>query len=285
MEIRESATYPYPIWGIHNSFIGDRPIAGEREMKANNETNTLDISYKVLAHNTGIDKLICDNHAKYQYIVECPQTYFLLHGESTDEAFVINVPFDKVYNRITVRIIVVAVEEITGCDYLDVDEIYGGLVDYPKGAVVAYLDEFAIPLQQMNNTSDLSKIVTIMSTDVHSVQNVFSSKRIVIKIPIAYDQRYNNVADLCPGVIEASLVFNALIQAVYRLREEVDETKDWVFYLRQFVKECQENEIISNDDENMELELDDIYTVVEHLLDGPQFNALNDTQKILDQLN
>lgn len=285
MEIRESATYPYPIWGIHDSFIGDRPVPGKRELVSNNETNTLDVKYEVLAHNSGVDRLIEEGKAAYKYIVECPQTYYLKHEEFQTGQFVISIPYGKVFNRVSIKVVVVATIDINGCDYLEVDEIYEGAVDYPKGAVVAYLDEFAIPLQQRNNTSDLSKIVTIMPTDVSRVENVLNMKRIIIKIPQGYAQRYNNVEDLCPGVIESSLVFNALVEGIYSLREEVDETKDWVFYLKQYVKECQENGVINNDDESLELDLKDIYTVVENLLDNPQLNAIDDAQKIIDQMS
>lgn len=103
--------------------------------------------------------------------------------------------------------------------------------------------------------------------------------------PLRYAQRYNNVEDLCPGVIESSLVFNALVEGIYSLREEVDETKDWVFYLKQYVKECQEKGVINNDDESLELDLKDIYTIVEKLLDNPQLNAIDDAQKIIDQIS
>lgn len=285
MDIKESATYPYPIWGIHNSFLGDGPVSGKREMSSNNELNSLDIKYEVLAHNEGIDKLISEGKAKYQYIVECRDTYFLQHGEFEATQFIITVPFDKVYKRFTVKVFIVATEDILACNYLEVDEIYEGVVDYPKGAVIAYLDEFTVPLTQRNNISDLSKIVAIITTDVSGVKNIFNTNRIVIKIPQSYAQRYNNVEDICPGVIESSLVFNALVQGIFRLREEVDESKDWVFYLKQYVRECIENDIINADIESLELELEDIYTVVEHLLDNPQLTAIDDAQRVIDLMN
>lgn len=94
MEIRESATYPYPIWGIHDSFIGDRPVPGKIELVSNNETNTLDVKYEVLAHNSGVDRLIDEGKAAYKYIVECPQTYYLKHEEFQTGQFVICIPYD-----------------------------------------------------------------------------------------------------------------------------------------------------------------------------------------------
>lgn len=114
MEIRESATYPYPIWGIHDSFIGDRPVPGKRELVSNNETNTLDVKYEVLAHNIGVDRLIDEGKAAYKYIVECPQTYYLKHEEFQTGQFVICIPYDKVFNRVSIKVVVVATTDISG---------------------------------------------------------------------------------------------------------------------------------------------------------------------------
>ena len=183
MDIKESATYPYPIWGLHDSFLGEEPKISEITRKSNNESNTLDISFEVTEHNSGIDKLISEGKAKYTCIVECIQTYYQNQVDSTIPQIKISIPYDKVFSRVTVKTFIVATQEIIQCDYLELDEIYEGKADYPKGGIIAYISQFVVPLEQRNNASDVSKIIRVMKTDTVRVRNIFSESRIIIKIP------------------------------------------------------------------------------------------------------
>lgn len=281
MEIRENATYPYPIWGLHGSYLSDDPVKGNHRVSVDEESNVLELHYDVTCHEAGIDQLIQEGKAKYQCIIECPATYYLLHKEYQEPSFDISIPLDKVYKRCTVKIIIVATQEIIGCDFLNIDEDYEGAVDFPKGAVLAGIDDFTVSLQQSNSSADLSMIIRIMCTNVKKVKYDFSGKRIIVKIPTDYDTRYNRVEDLCPGVVEASLVYPALVQAIFKLREAPDTTRDWVFYLTRYIQELDEKGIITLLDDSYELELEDIYLMVDTLLNNPILRAIDDTTKQL----
>ena len=144
MEIRESATYPYPIWGLHGAYLSDDPIKGIHTAEIDDSANVLKLHYDVTCHESGIDRLISEGKAVYQCIVECPTTYYLLHQEFKEPSFDISIPLDKIYKRCTVKIIIVACQEINGCDFLNIDEVYEGTVDFPKGAVLAGIDDFTV---------------------------------------------------------------------------------------------------------------------------------------------
>lgn len=276
MDIKESATYPYPIWGLHNSFLGDAPEVSEKVSIQNFEKNSIDISFEVITHNAGIDRLIKEGKAKYDCIVRCRSTFFLQHNYFESPNIAISVPTEKVHKRFDVKTVIVATEEIIQCDYLDLDEIYEGHADYPKGAVIAYIDECTVSVKQHNHASDLSKIIRVTKTKVNNVKYAFNDSKIVIKIPDTHASQYESVEAHYPSVIASNLVYNALVQAFYKLRHDSDESKDWVFYLRQYVKECHENDIIDLEDEDYNLELEDIFTIVDHLLDNPQVSALEE---------
>ena len=261
MEIKESATYPYPIWGLHGSYLSDDPVKGTHTESVDGETNVLNLHYDVTCHESGIDRLISEGKAVYQCIIECTPTYYLQHHEFQTPSF--------------------ACKEIIGCDFLDIDEVYEGSVDFPKGAVLASIDDFTVSLQQSNSAADLSMIIRIMTSQVENVKYDFSGKRIIVKIPVDYDTRYNRVEDLCPGVVEASLVYSALVQAIYRLREAPDKSRDWVFYLTRYLDELNADGTISLRDDTYELEYDDIYVVVDKLLNKPILRAIDDTNKQL----
>ena len=281
MEIKESATYPYPIWGLHGSFLSEDPEKGNRSACIDKDANVVNLQYNVTSHEPGIDRLISEGKALYQCIVECPYTYFLLHREFQEPSFSISIPLDLLYKRCSVKIIIVATQDITGCDFLNIDEVYEGSVDYPKGAVLAGIDDFIIPLQQSNSTADLSKIICIMNSEVDNVKYEFSGKRIVVKIPMDYSTRYDRVEGLCPGVVEASLVYPALVQAIYKLREHPDSTRDWVFHLTRYLHELSEDGTIMIHDDDYDIDLDDIYLVVDKLLSKPLLRAIDDTNKQL----
>ena len=281
MEIRESATYPYPIWGLHGAYLSDDPVKGAHTESVDGETNVLNLHYDVTCHEPGIDRLISEGKAVYQCIIECSATYYLQHHEFQTPSFDIAIPLEKIYKRCTVKIIIVACKEIIGCDFLNIDEVYEGSVDFPKGAVLASIDDFTVSLQQSNSAADLSMIIRIMSSQVDNIKYDFSGGRIIVKIPIDYDTRYNRVEDLCPGVVEASLVYSALVQAIYMLREAPDKNRDWVFYLTRYLDELNADGTISLRDDTYELEYEDIYVVVDKLLNKPILRAIDDANKQL----
>ena len=281
MEIRESATYPYPIWGLHGAYLSDDPEKGTRSAEIDIEANVVNLQYNVVSHEPGIDRLISEGKATYQCIVECPYTYYLLHREFQEPSFGISIPLDLLYKRCSVKVIIVATQDIVGCDFLNIDDVYEGSVDFPKGAVLAGIDEFIIPLQQSNSTADLSKIICIMNSEVDNVKYEFSGKRIVVKIPMDYGSRYDRVEGLCPGVVEASLVYPALVQAIYKLRERPDTTRDWVFYLTRYLQDLNEDGTITLHGDDYDIDLEDIYIVVDKLLSKPILRAFDDTNKQL----
>ena len=276
MDIKESATYPYPIWGLHNSFLGDVPEVSEKVSVHNYEKNSIDISFEVTTRNAGIDRLIEEGRAKYDCIVKCSTTYYLQHNYFESPNIKISVPTEQVHKRFDIQTIIVATEEIIQCDYLEIVEIYEGYADYPKGAVIAYIDECSVSVKQHNHASDLSKIISVTKTNANSVKNVFSENKIIIKIPETHVPQYVTTEAHYPSVIASNLVYTALVQAFYKLRDNTDDSKDWVFYLRQYVKECDENGIISLDNDDYILEFDDIFTIVDHLLDNPLIAALDE---------
>ena len=180
MEIRENATYPYPIWGLHDGFKGPEP-EGTYSMEPDVATNEFVFNYTVTTENEGIKRLIAENKAVYKCIVECIPTYYLQMVEKTAPDIQVRIPTDKIHKRLIVKILVVATEDIVGCDYLDVNEIYEGIVDYPKGGIIAYIDDLSFNLQQKDNDTDLSKIFKTLSADVQKVEYSVDGSRVVIK--------------------------------------------------------------------------------------------------------
>ena len=281
MEIRENATYPYPIWGRPNDFNGPDPD-GVPKLTPNDATNEFVFEYKVTVENEGINRLIAENKATYKCIVECPPTYFLLMAEGLSTNMTVRIPADQVHKRITIKVLIIATEDIIGCDYLDVNDIYEGVVDYPKGGVIADIDNLTYKLKQKDNDTDLSNIFYTLAADVPNVEYYVGNTHIVIKYPKESKMAFNSVEGICPTVIEAAFVYPALIFALSMLPDYYPSEQDWVYYLTNIVDDyCTKNNMEIPD--KYKLDITDIYSIANNCLSNVHVMLLDETKKIIDQ--
>ena len=63
MEIRENATYPYPIWGLPNGDFNGPDPDGTYELHLDDASNEFVLDYKVTVENEGITRLITEEKA------------------------------------------------------------------------------------------------------------------------------------------------------------------------------------------------------------------------------
>ena len=281
MEIRENATYPYPIWGLHEDFNGQEPD-GTYKMYLDEASNEFVLDYAITVENEGIKRLIAEEKATYKCVVECVPTYFLLMQEEHSPIFQVRIPANKVHKRITAKVLVIATKDIDGCDYLDVNEIYEGIVDYPKGGVVAYIDNLSFDLQQKDNDTDLSRIFRTKAADVQRVEYSVNDKHIVIKYPKESKTAFESVEGNCPAVIEAAFVFPALVYALSLLPQKHQSDMDWVYYLKNIVDDyCSKNNM--DIPENYKMEIDEIYDIANAVLSKVHTILLDETKKVIDQ--
>ena len=68
MEIKDSATYPYPIWGLNDDYLGPEPD-GIPTMSRDSVTNEFVFNYKLTTDNAGIARLIKEDKEKYPIYV------------------------------------------------------------------------------------------------------------------------------------------------------------------------------------------------------------------------
>lgn len=76
MDIKDSTTYPYPIWGLPGNFKDDDPT-GTYKVNFDVNKNCVMIDYEITSRNAGIEKLIEEGKAAYVCLVKCKATYFL----------------------------------------------------------------------------------------------------------------------------------------------------------------------------------------------------------------
>ena len=281
MDVKSTATYPYPIWGIYDGFNGEKPLGKRGNVTRIPEEDVLEVEYEILNHNSGIDKLIEEGKAEYVFIISCSKTYYLQVEKPQDLHFRVKVPCSKIYNRFSCKVQIVATQQIDACDYLDVNAVYEGIVYYPKGALIALIDSYNIGVQASGDLMDLSKIITRMFADVPTVENVLG-ERIVIKIPLPYREVYESVEGYIPSVVEATLVRSALVEALCEFSEHYEEdNKDWVFSLKQYIDGMAEDGEITIPDE-YRFSIKDVYTIVDSILPDVMLETLKDVNALAE---
>lgn len=281
MEIKDTATYPYPIWGLNDDFLGPEPD-GNYKMSIDSVTNEFVFDYEVTTINEGVARLIDEDKARYKCIVECNKTYFLEMKESKEPKFQLRFPTDKVFKNYSVKVLVVSIKNVEACDYLKLNEVWEGVVDYPKGSVVANIDKIEFNTKQQDNVSDLSQIFSSLPTDVDEVEYSVEGSRIVIKYPQNSKDNFESVESNLASVIESSFVFPALVYALGRLHEFIPilETHDWAYYLKNIVDDYDTN--IGSETE-YKLDMQQIFDIANYVFRNLHIDMLAETKRVIDQ--
>lgn len=281
MEIRDNATYPYPIWGLHGDFNGPEP-KGTDKMSLDQKANEFILDYIITVENEGIKRLIEEGKATYKCVIECVSTYYLQMKEDSSPVFQVRIPADKVNKRLTVKVLAIATTDIIGCDYLDVNEVYEGIVDYPKGGVIAYIDNITFDLQQKDNDADLSNVFSKLPADIQNIEFSLTNRHVVIKYPKECAKNFEAVEDQCPSTIEAAFVYPALIYALLELPDNYQQNWDWVYYLTNIVDDyCAKHNM--EVPERYQLEIKDVYDIANETLSKVHVTLLDETKKVIDQ--
>ncbi len=282
MDIKDSTTYPYPIWGLPGNFKGEDPV-GSYKVSLDIENNCVGVDYEITTHNAGIDKLIQDNMAAYECIVKCKPTYYLKKEIQKDPHFVLKIPCDSVFKRFTCSIQIVAIKDIHSYTDLDVNEFYEGVVDYSKGNIIGFVDELSVPLDAKDNVTDLSRIITTMATSVDTVKYDHGDQRIIVKYPSKYKDSFDTVESECPSIIESSLVYPALIYALNELHlYSTNDEKDWVYFLKRFVEDYGEKKQYSVPENYKFEDTQTVFDIAEYILANVQMETLEKSKKIID---
>lgn len=283
MEIKDTATYPYPIWGLNDDYNGPGPD-GIANMSLDPVLNEFVFDYELTTINDGISRLIEENKARYKCIIECSTTYFLKMGEFKEPKFQLRFPTNKVFKKYTVKVLVVAIKNIDSCDYLDVNELYEGVVDYPKGAAIANIDKIDYHTKQKDDVSDLSQLFRSLPADVEDVVYSIDGPKIVIKYPQGSKLDFDSVENNLPSIIESSLVFPGLIYALGRLSDYITvlDEMDWVYYLKNIVDDYAEAKNTTIDSE-YKMDMQQIFDIANYVFRNLHTDMLEETRRIIDQ--
>lgn len=283
MEIKDTATYPYPIWGLNDDFLGPEPD-GKYNMSIDSVTNEFVFDYELTTINEGVARLVEEDKARYKCIVECNKTYFLEMKQFKEPKFQLRFPTDKVFKNYSVKVLVVSKKNVEACDYLELSEVWEGVADYPKGSVIANIDKIEFNTKQQDNVSDLSQIFRSLPADVDEVKYSVEGTRIVIKYPQDSKAYFESVENNLASVIESSFVFPALVYALGRLHEfiPVIDNYDWAYYLKNIVDDFVEVKSTTIAPE-YNLDMQQIFDIANYVFRDLHTDMLEEAKRVIDQ--
>lgn len=283
MEIKDTATYPYPIWGLNDDFLGPEPD-GKYNMSIDSVTNEFVFDYELTTINEGVARLVEEDKARYKCIVECNKTYFLEMKEFKEPKFQLRFPTDKVFKNYSVKVLVVSKKNVEACDYLELSEVWEGVADYPKGSVIANIDKIEFNTKQQDKVSDLSQIFRSLPADVDEVKYSVEGTRIVIKYPQDSKAYFESVENNLASVIESSFVFPALVYALGRLHEfiPVIDNYDWAYYLKNIVDDFVEVKSTTIDPE-YNLDMQQVFDIANYVFRDLHTDMLEEAKRVIDQ--
>ena len=265
---------PYPVLGINDDVY---PLLQEDnivpELISNKTHHTFNIKLK--HSNLDLDNLIESGKAEYVCEVNCTKTYFRKCFTSKVPYFEINLDRKSVAGKVELICSITAVEDIYNYQNKGFNPDYHGFSFHIEaGEVLAIFSNisynFDIKYDKLYAAGSFMQVTQgVEGSD--STWFKIDSDMILIVLPPAMYRQYQlicNDRDFME-VFHASIVFNALVFALYHINEEEYEDKLWAESIKQIM--CGKEKIKSK---NYDLsDKNRVYELAQDLLGDP-YNRL-----------
>lgn len=280
MKLDKGAVYPHPIWGWTEDFLGEDP-------KANLDITTGDFTSEVVIRlsmensDEDIDKLIEAGFAKYQIVVECSKTYFSKKVQSDCLPLQLTFAKSDVYNTFTCTATIVAIKRINGFPFRNVSDDYEGIVDFEKGATIAFLEEKRVSLRAINNTINLSDFISyVRKENINKFEFRFEGSKIQICCPTQIYRDFENFDGEYPSLSTGLIVRDAFLQAIMLVKDPIHSEKDWCIFLKEYIQSIDTD---IDFEEEPPVTYEQASEVVDSLLQNPRERAVKEYSDHLKQ--
>lgn len=285
MKISSKTSYPYPIWGWkddYKSAINDEDILITEISDKDNFVFELEL----LAQNEDIERLINQGKAVYACVGYCPSTFRHYYFPSENAKFTISIPRKEVNNKIELKWMVLTKESIL--EYLSslLNDDYQGIATFPLGAMIGYITSFEINATICDELRSLDEIfVVVKNVESNDIKYSFDERKIKVKLPESQLDVFNNYGGKYPAVMHSTIVFQALVLAISKLKDE-DDSKDWVYILKQYIDVMDSDNIPAFDEIGDEgYTLEQSMEIANYILQDPimrMFNDINSAEQQAD---
>lgn len=224
---------PYPVLGMGDDVM---PLPTLNVVKSADKLKyCFDITFDM--QNKDIGKLVADDKAQYVCEVDCVGTYFRKSYYSLEPHIVVELKRNQVMGEITFFCSIVAKEAILNYSNSQAHPDYTGYsIDLNSGDILAFLGEFTydaeIKYDKLRNVSTFMEIAESPNKDDNETTYFLTGDKILIQLPSnlfkCYKERVRGPK--FSSIIHASLVYNALLYALYNIDEYSE--KLWARTLR-----------------------------------------------------
>lgn len=282
MKINSNISYPYPIWGWkddYKSTINEEDILITEISDKDNFVYELEL----LAQNEDIERLIEQGKAIYACVGICQTTFHHYYFTSEIAKFTIAIPRKEVNNKIELKWMVLTKEAIPDYQSSLLNDDYQGGATFPLGAMIGYITSFEINASICDELRSLDEIfVVVKNIESNDISYSFDERKIKVKLPKSQLEIFNNYGGKYPAIMHSTIVYQALVLAITKLKDE-DDSKDWVYILKQYIDVMDSENIPSTDEIGDEgYTLEQAMEIANYILQDPIIRMFDDI-KIAEQ--
>lgn len=282
MKINSNTSYPYPIWGWkddYKSTINDEDILITEISDKDNFVYELELR----AQNEDIERLIEQGKAIYACVGICQTTFHHYYFTSENAKFTIAIPRKEVNNKIELKWMVLTKEAIPDYQSSLLNDDYQGVATFPLGAMIGYITSFEINASICDELRSLDEIfVVVKNIESNDIRYSFDERKIKVKLPESQLEIFNNYGGKYPAIMHSTIVYQALVLAITKLKDE-DDSKDWVYILKQYIDVMDSENIPSTDEVGDEgYTLEQAMEIANYILQDPIIRMFDDI-KIAEQ--
>lgn len=282
MKINSNISYPYPIWGWkddYKSTINEEDILITEISDKDNFVYELEL----LAQNEDIERLIEQGKAIYACVGICQTTFHHYYFTSENAKFTIAIPRKEVNNKIELKWMVLTKEAIPDYQSSLLNDDYQGGATFPLGAMIGYITSFEINASICDELRSLDEIfVVVKNIESNDISYSFDERKIKVKLPELQLEIFNNYGGKYPAIMHSTIVYQALVLAITKLKDE-DDSKDWVYILKQYIDVMDSENIPSTDEIGDEgYTLEQAMEIANYILQDPIIRMFDDI-KIAEQ--
>lgn len=276
MKINSNTSYPYPIWGWkddYKSTINDEDILITEISDKDNFVYELELR----AQNEDIEKLIEQGKAIYACVGICQTTFHHYYFTSENAKFTIAIPRKEVNNKIGLKWMVLTKEAIPDYQSSLLNDDYQGFATFPLGAMIGYITSFEINASICDELRSLDEIfVVVKNIESNDIRYSFDERKIKVKLPESQLEIFNNYGGKYPAIMHSTIVYQALVLAITKLKDE-DDSKDWVYILKQYIDVMDSENIPSTDEAGDEgYTLEQAMEIANYILQDPVIRMFGD---------
>lgn len=282
----ENVAFPYPVLGIGNNITSKS--AWHYKVDQNNYEYLITIDIQL--NNKSIEDYIKYDLADYICEIECTSTFMRKCERSKDGLFDIKLPKSEVAREVTIEMSVVVKDNIDDYKNKDLNPIYNEYqISLESGDLMAYVGKFKFNADIIYEKLSYVDTYMIIREDTTIDQTDFSldsvDGRIEILIPSAMYKSYVDEIKMnssYAAIIHGSLVFNALLAALYNIDSYQD--KLWARCIKERIDKDPEIAKL-NIDPSDEDDREQLPKLAQALLGDPFKRLFTGIEKINESLN